>query len=934
MQRRLLSFILLIISLNCLSQSSFISGRILDSSLKRGLPYATVSLVNYSDSSLVTFTRADSSGYFKLNGYSQNAKYLLSTSFVGYTPLWKIIYVTEQNLDLGDLFLEVQSSLDEVIVNARRPPVEMRNDTLQFNAENFKTAPNAVVEDLLKRLPGVTVDRDGTIRVNGQQVRSLLVNGKEFFTGDPKLATKNLNADWIDKVEVFDRKSDRAQFTGIDDGLSEKAINLKLKKDKLQSTFGRVTSAGGSNERYDIQGNVNRFNKDKQVSLIAMGNNTNRQGFTLNDILNFNGELQRGMRSGSGGGLIRFNANEDYGLPVAGMGQNQQGIANTLAGGVNFNNKWNNKTELNSNILISDTRLTTARAINRQNLLPGNNFDYISNSITNRDAQQQRLGFTLDHQFDSAHSMKIVPQITFQQGYLNAKNYYNSETKTSTPINNGFSENSNQTRGVNISNSILFRKKYSKKGRTLSFNSIMSYNESVFLGNLYSKNSFYKNGILNHDSIINQKANRDAISRSLNNSVTFTEQIGKRSLLEITSFYNKSSGESNRSIFDFNSGTGKYDQINSSLSNNFESSSYILGATLGIRSNIKKISAGISASIQNAELNTVNKSNSSVIRQQFSDFLPAANFRYTFSTRSSLNINYTSSTQLPSTIQLQPVPDISDPLNVYVGNPNLRRSFIHNINASYTNLNMARGRNLFLVGSFNRINYAIVNADIIGLDGARSSSPINVNGVHYAFFNLNSGFNLRKLKSRLDIGLGLNVNHSISFINTKRNEIQNKSLSPNMSWTFSLENKIDLFAQARLNFNSASYSLQPILNNKFLQQVYSFEMINYISGNLIFTNNLTYTINSGRIDGFNTRIPNWMASISKSFLKNKRGEIKLSIYDILNQNIGIIRNANQNFVEDIRYSVLQRYFTLGFTYILNKSGAASNGPKMMIRTVN
>lgn len=926
---------LLTISFSIQAQQPAVSGRVYDTVLKKGLAYTTVSLVDQKDSTLVAFSRADSTGKFIIREIPKPGKYLLSTSYVGYLPVWLPVELKQgEHLQVGNVVVSDLASMSSVTVNARRPPVEMKNDTLEFNTENFKTQPNAVVEDMLKRLPGVTVDRDGTVRVNGQQVRSVLVNGKEFFTGDPKLATKNLNADWVDKVQVYDRKSDRAQFTGMDDGQSEKAINLKLKKDKNKATFGRVTAAAGTEGRFDAQANVNRFNGEKQLSFIGMGNNTNRQGFSLGDILNFNGELQRGMRSGGGGVSIRIGAGEDYGLPVTGMGQNQQGVANTYAGGLNFNDKWNKKTDVNANALISDTRLFTERNTNRQNLFPGNNFNYQSNSKTNRDAQQQRFGMTIDHQFDSSHSLRVVPQLTFQQGRTQTLNTYRSDALNGQPINNGFSDNRNQTEAMNFSNNMLFRKKFKKKGRTFSATVNMAYNESSLEGSLYTKNTFYAAGIPVKDSILNQRATRDAVARSITSSATFTEQLGKRSLLELTGYYNASSGNSDRKTRDFNAGTGKYDVDNLILSNAFANRNTVAGGTIGLRTNYKKINAGISASAQQTNLISENKTTATTIEQNFSDILPSANLRYTLNSKASFNINYNTSTQQPSTTQLQPVPDVSDPLNVSAGNPDLRRSYIHSLTASFTNLNIARGRNLFFVASLNKTNNAIVNSDIIQANGSRFSRPVNADGVFFAFANLNTGFNLKKLKSRLDIGLGANHSNNISFVNNQRNEIANTSISPNLSWTFSLENKIDVFASGRLNISKAAYSLQPQLNNRFLQQVYTIEMVNYLPGNLIFNNNLTYTVNSGRADGFNTKVPYWTASIAKSFLKNKRAEVKLSAFDLLNQNVGITRNANQNYVEDVRYNVLQRYFTLGFTFILNKSGTASAGPRMVFRTMN
>ncbi len=249
-----------------MAQSSTIEGHVIDSTAKKPLAYATVSLVKASDSTLVTFTRADSLGKFQLKSIPKG-KYRLSASYAGYNPVWKDVLINQddEHLNMGTIMITDLKSLGDVTVITKRPPVTVNNDTLEFNAENFKTQPNAVVEELLKKMPGVTIDNDGTVRVNGQKINRVLVNGKEFFTGDPKMATKNLPADAIDKVQVYDKKSDRAEFTGIDDGNTEKAINLKLKKDRNNALFGKLTAGVGTDGRYDVQGNINKFTgKDLQ----------------------------------------------------------------------------------------------------------------------------------------------------------------------------------------------------------------------------------------------------------------------------------------------------------------------------------------------------------------------------------------------------------------------------------------------------------------------------------------------------------------------------------------------------------------------------------------------------------------------------------------------------------------------------------------------
>lgn len=932
---RYITTLLLLFALPILTtaqQPAAVKGNVYDTAAKRGLAYATISIVNAKDSTLVTFTRADSTGKFSFRSL-EKGNYLLSASYVGYIPVWKNIEVkTGQELDMGQIIMTDLLHGGDVTVTARRAPVTINNDTVEFNTENFKTQPNAVVEDLLKRLPGVTVDNDGTIRVNGQRINRVLVNGKEFFTGDPKIATKNLDADAVDKVQVFDKKSDRAEFTGIDDGNSEKAINLKLKKDRNKSTFGRIAAGvGGDDGRYDAQTNVNRFNGDQQLSLLGMGNNTNRQGFSLNDIMNFTGDLARGMRNGGGMNISIGGGPSDNGLPVSGLGQNQQGVATTYAGGVNYNDIWNKKSNVNTSGMFSDIDLLTDRVTNRQNLLPGNNFDYKSNSSTARKVQQQRWNGAIDHKFDTMISLKITPQVSAQQNNTNSYSSYSSTNANGQKINDGFSDSKTRSEALNLSANALYRQRLKKKGRTLSGNFSVNYNDSKQTGDLYTRNTFYAAGIALRDSITNQKNSRNAITRNFGAMVTYTEPIGRRSLLEITSFYNTNSGQSDRKTFDFDGSSGKYDRYNTILSNDFTSSYNYGGGTLNFRSNMNKLALTIGSSFQAATLRSTNNTNGNVIEQRFSDVLPSMNIQYRIASTKTLSLNMTTSTNQPSTAQLQPVADVSDPLNTYTGNPNLKRSYVQSINLNFFSTNIYTQRNLFAFISATKTDNAIVNSDVIQPNGARVSMPVNADGQYFIFGNISAGFPIKKLKSRIDIGIGTNYQRNIAFLNGKRNDISNTGIGPSLNYSFNKDGLLDITASARLNISKATYSLQPILNTNFLQQTYNFEMNNYLPLGLIMNNSFNYVVNTGRADGFNTRVPYWNASLAKSFMKNKRGELKLTVYDMLNKNVGINRTANQNYIEDTRYNVLQRYFLVSFTYRLNKA-ATTGGARVITRT--
>lgn len=929
--RKHFTLTLLSLAFCCISyaQRTTVKGRIIDSTQQRGMAYATVSLVHEKDSTLVTFARADSSGYFTLPNIDKGS-YLLSTSYVGYLPVWKKVEIAAgMEHVIADVNMTDLVTAQNVTVQAKRPPVTMNNDTLEFNTENFKTHPNAVVEDMLKKMPGVTVESDGTIKVNGQTVQKILVNGKEFFTGDPKMATKNLPADAVDKVQLFDKKSDQSEFTGIDDGNTTKTINLKLKKDRNNALFGKMYGSAGTNERYDGQANINRFNNEEQISLLAMGNNTNKQGFSIADAMNFSGALARGMRNG-GGIVITGGSSSETGLPTTGMGQNQQGVATTYAGGINYNNNWNKKTDLNTSYTGSDMHLVTNRQSTTQNLAPTNSYIRKDNSETASDNTQHRINLALDQKIDSSFSIKFTPNITWQKTASNATSNYNSVSSKGVALNEGSTVNINNADAVNITNNILLRKRLAKKGRTLSGNLNNTYNHSQSSGRLNSNMLFYDENQMPVDSVISQINSRDAVTQTYGANVTYTEPIGKRSLLEVSSFGNISIGKSNKTTYDQNLGNGKYDLYNELLSNDFTSRYSYGGGGLNFRTNQKMFNATVGTSLQTAALQATNNTADVKIRQTFTDLLPNAAFQYLFSRFRNLKLDYYASTVQPSVTQLQPIADISDPLNVSSGNADLKRQYNHTLNINYFAVKPESGTNIRALLMVVASKDAIVNADSVKENGSRSSRPVNADGVYMVTGNFGYGFTVKKLKSRFDVGSSISYNRNVAFLNDERNLISNLAIGPNLSWNFSIDDVIDLRLSSRFSISKATYSLQPQANTNYLQQSYGGEMTNYLPWSLVVNNQFNYVLNSGRTSGFNTQVPLWNASIAKSFLKNKRAEVKLSVYDLLNKNIGITRTANQSAIVDQRYNVLNRYFTLGFTYSLNKSGLQTKGARIMV----
>ena len=896
------------------AQNLTIQGTLKDSIANRALNSATVSLVYANDSSLVSFSRTNEAGVFNFKNVSPG-NYLISVSYVGYIPKWvPVITGTEKTVDMGLIYMNDVNTMSTVTVTARRPPVVINGDSVEFNSENFKTAPNAVVEDLLKKMPGMEVDKSGGITVNGKKVTKVFVNGKEFFTGDPVMATKNLPADAVDKIQVYDRKSDQAMFTGIDDGSEETAINLKLKKDRNKSTFGKLNGGAGTPSVFDAQGNVNVINNEEQFSAIGGANNTNRQNFSNRNIVNFSGG--GGGRPGAGAG-VTVNFSGGSGETDA----NAQGIAETYSIGGNYSNLFNNKkTEFNANLSISDVERNNISNSFTQNLTPGNAFNRISNSNSIAGNKQQNFGSTIDHKVNENFSFRFTPSLGLQQ----TTNY--SEDSTQTYLTNGNLLNSNTTiassasDAVNAASTLLLRKKFAKKGRTISSTITQSFNRSNSTGNQYTEQLSYINNKLTNDSVLDQQNTRKGENSSYSANLIYTEPLGKKSLLEFNTYLSKSIGSSSRKIYDYSTLTDGYGVLNTRLTNEFNSEYTYSGGGMSYRSNQKKYNFSTGFSLQKAVLDGENISAKTKLSQSFQDILPNATFRYNFSQTKNLNVDYRTSTNQPSITQLQPVLDQSNINRQSIGNPDLKRSYVHNLNIRFFSSKILAGKNFFSTLNASTTNNSIVNYDSVLPNRTILTRPVNVDGAYRINGSVNYGFGIKKLKSRLSFGLNAGLNNNISYANGLLNTIVTKSTGPSMSYTYIVDDVIDINLTARYSFSQTSNEVNPTLNTNFLTKVFGADMTNYLPLNIVLNQSFNYAINTGRAEGFNTAIPIWNASFSKFFLKNKRAEIKMSAFDLLNKNIGINRNVSQNQIVDRSYNVISQYFMLTFTYSLQKSG--------------
>jgi outer membrane beta-barrel protein/carboxypeptidase family protein len=906
-------------------KNGVVKGLAFDTLSKQPVVAATVTLLLKKDSSLVSFAMTDSKGQFEIAGLA-NGEYRLLTTHVSYHNSSRLFTINDNNkqVNLGNIIMtDVSRMLSEVTVTAEAPPVTLIDDTVQYNAGSFKTVPNATVEQLLKKMPGIKVEKDGTVKAQGQEVKKVLVDGKEFFGNDPKLATRNLPADAVDKVQVYDKASDQAQLTGFDDGNSEKTINLKLKKDKKKGMFGKVMAGGGTNDRYEGKGNVNSFKGARQFSIIGMGNNTNSEGFSFMDMLNFNGSMSNVQQGGGGIEISIRNDNDNS------QNNSSNGIRTIWGGGFNYNNIIGNKTNFTSNYFYNRYNPNTETHIQRQYFLPGDSsYYYNQNSFAKNLNNSHKLNLGADIQIDSFHSIKISPSIGYQQTANSSVSDYSTYSLTGKPGTSGYSENESNNKGYNFRNDLLFRKKFRRAGRTLSLSLQNNVNASDGDGSLLSTNT-YRNtaGTVIRTDSINQRNNNSSDLNGYTAKLVYTEPIFKRSLLEFSIAKSNTISTAQKITYDYNKLSGKFDHLNDRLTNDYENSYGYNQAGIRWRMQMRKFNAAAGVNWQQSELEgqSVAAGKDTTISKTFYNLLPNVRLQYNFTKFRNLRLNYTTSTKQPSVTQLQPVPDNTDPLNIKAGNADLKQELTHAVQLNFFSVNPFRNKNLFAFLNLRRTDNKIVDFDTIDSVGVKTTRPVNVNGVYDMSGTVHLGLPVSFLKGSIHFGVTGSYTKNKSFINSAENSINTLNVSPDMRFDFEATDKLDISVSAGVNYYKTQYGLQASLNTEYLNHSYSTEINWQLPKSFFFNTEFTYTINNQLASGFNAKVPLWNAFISKQFLRYNRGEIKLSAFDMLKQNIGVSRSTSQNYIEDKRVKNLQRFFLLSFTYSLTKNGLSSPG---------
>ncbi|MCB0686041.1 MAG: outer membrane beta-barrel protein [Saprospiraceae bacterium] len=895
------------------------SGSVIDSS-GNALASSTVVLLNPKDSVMVSFAITNNEGRFSLKRLSAG-DYLLQVSYLGYIP--KNIPVTiqqeEREQDLGQITLQpVTSALDEVLVKAERIPMEINKDTIAYNAAAFKTKPNDVVEDLLKKLPGIEVESDGTIKAQGEEVKQVLVDGKEFFGKDPQIATKNLPASAVNKVQVFDKKSDMAEFTGIDDGQDEKAINIELKEDHKKGIFGNIEGGYGTNDRYESKINLNKFSKNQQISLLGMANNVNRQGFSMNDYVSFAGGLGNLMRSG--GGMVRINNSSTNGVPISDGLSN--GFVNTGAGGINFNQEFSKNTKLNLSYFYSGIRNEIDQLINRESILAESSFLSEENDNEISVNGNHRINATFDHKLDSMQNIRVRTTLAFNDSEYSILS--NSRTINDLGIleNTGLRDNNSNGNNTNFTTEIIYRKKFSKKGRNMTASAEFGKSRDDQMALLQSTNQFVGENSPSTTEIINQDhtQNNKAVNYGL--ELTYTEPLGKNNFLNLGYSRKNYSNQLLKDVYDLDPlGTGVFNDL---LSNHYNRDYvYDRGSTswrwIKNKSNLQ-IGVDAQKSLLQGQFFTSEDMN---IEKSYFNILPEMSWNYDLARSKSLRFTYNTSVREPSLTQLQPIVDNSNPLSIYIGNPDLRPEYSHQIRLRYFSFSQFSMTNFFAMVNANYTDNAIVNARTIDNQFRQTTTPVNVDNDYRISTFTGVGTPLRFIKARINMHGNFTYNRGIVFINTVEENTRRYSSSIDLSFDNQKKDILDFRIGTNIRHSLTKYSVSDQMDQDYFNQSYYTDISINLKDSWSIATRFDY--NFYQTLGDNRSIPIWRASVSKYLLKRK-GELKLSAFDLLNQNIGIQQNIDLNYIEDVRINSLARYFMLSFTYAINQMIGQSDMP--------
>ncbi|SJZ33051.1 TonB-dependent receptor [Sediminibacterium ginsengisoli] len=908
----------------CMSAISFaqtgnISGKVSDSTGKQLLPLTTVTVFTARDTTVVTYRLTNENGVFKIPGLPLNVPLRVMATYSGYEAFRKEFTLSDANpgLDLGLVkLISTSKDLDEIIVTAERPPVIIKKDTIEFNASAFKTLPNGLVEDMFKKVPGMEVDANGDLKINGQKVNRLLVDGKRFFGDDPKMATRNLPSSFVDKIQVMDDKDEMALNNDGDMSKIGKVINLTLKKGVKKGWFGKLYAGGGTDERYEAGGIANIYRDTLQMSLIGFSNNVNRSSFNMKDVTQLGGFERSGFSSmsiWSGGGRDGFALN---GISFGGT---SAGLTRATGAGVNLNHAPNKNLSFFGQFFYGNTRSVVESESNAQK--------FIGDTTINTRNRNQALNTGNSYNVNAGTNWRpdSLTNITFSASFSYIGNGSNG-TNTTVVVNNKLGALTNVDGSSNSDafnrayyHSFSLTRRFRKKTRNLSiYHSLNLATNPVNYITETDNDFFYPTS---YTTFFRQLRTTNAPSTSMNLNANYSDQLSKIVTLRINQRVDY--GKQVQDVYTFGKhvNTNEYDSLDMSLSRGLqrEQTRWNNNVALSYKLNKVTLNTGFTWLQQwiNNSFSILPGTNS---RNHYSDLLLGVSLNW-----KRFSFGFSQDVFAPSISYMAPVPDNSNPFNIMYGNPALNPSKRSSLNLNGTIYNVKTSTTISFNVNTGFTDNAVIYDVTLGSNGVQTNTPINVNGL----FSTNGSLRYsRQFKNNqrfiftLAPSLFANYSKTPMLFNKNMSDVRVVSITPTMAITANWKDKVELSSSYNPTISKSTYSNQQFKSTSLTTHNINSEIIVRLPEKFVWETNASYRYNSITAPGIPKTNIYWNAALSLLMLKEDKGVLKLAVYDILNRNNYVTRAITSNTINDFSSNVLQRYFMLSFTYNVRNMGAA------------
>lgn len=910
------------------SQNITIKGTIQDPD---GFPLesATIYITSVKDSSVVDYTISNKNGNWELKTKKITQPVFLKVSYISFKDYKQEFQSIIEDRDFGIIKLEERTTeLNEIVVVGEIPPIRIKQDTLEFNASSFKVRPDANVEALLKQLPGVDIDSDGKITVNGKEVNQVLVNGKPFFDKDGKIALQNLPAEIIDKVQVTDTKTKKEELTGDKASSDNASINLTIQEDKNKGLFGKFMGGYGSDGRYESSGLLNYFKDKRKISILGSSNNINATGFSMDEIFdNMGGGRNRSVYMDDEGG---FGIN---GMQFGGG----TGITRTNMLGLNYSDEWIKGLEPNFNYFFNTADNENSNRRRQVTLLPTNAEAGIttersliteSSSVSSSEKFAHNLNTAFEIKLDSTASIYFEPRFVLADSKSRSASQQVTKDQDNMLQNESRGDYLSETENYSFSSNLEFFKALKKKGRSISISFDNQNNVDDSRNITQSSTFFYEDpggdGVNDITSDIRDQSLNNRNTRDMyDTGIEYSEPVTDSLRLALSVNYRWNQNIENRDAFDFDAVTGSYTSLNPELTTFLSSETTIVTPKAGLRLNKGKYNFSITGGTRIAKFNTYGAylGNNYTVDRNF--LLPSigSNFNYRFGKSTNVYASYNYNVDFPQARQVLPIEDLSNPLFIQKGNPDLNPNKNHYVYIGLHDFDFATRSGYSVYAGGNLYDSQVVSNTVIDAAAKRFTNYTNISGSYTTWFGVNWNKSIKKEAHSYRFGLGINggANKFKGFTNNQLYESNELRLSPNVNMVYEYGELLTINPSYSFTYNQSNYSNYFINSASNVVHKFNLETTSYWPKHIVFGNDFQYNYNSNIDAGFKKDFYLWNTSLGYNFLNDKM-LLKVKVYDVLNQNLGTSRSISATSITDQENTVLKRYVMFSLTFKIEKFG--------------